>query len=391
MDKAAPKLRAGLGESLSTVHKFNTPLEQATTPSLEALQAYSLGWAMKVKGVEDVALVPSFERAIRLDPNFAMAYASLGNSYSNLGETNLGADNTRKAYELLGKVSEREQFYIESHYCGIVTGDLEKARQVYELWAQAYPRDFIPPRALGANFGQLGQYDKALVEDLASLRLRPSAPEYANVAFTYLHLGRLKEARVTVDEAQAKKLDSPGLRLLLYALAFLQNDVAGMAKQVAWAAGKPGLEDVLLADEADTAAYFGRLKKSREFSRQAVASAERTGEREVAADYEASAAMREAVLGNAADARDWTVAALKLSTGHDVECTAALAFALAGDAKAQALADDLAKRYPEDTLVQFYYLPTIHAQLAFSHGDFSRSITALETAVPYELGSDGVL
>ena len=164
-----------------------------------------------------------------------------------------------------------------------------------------------------------------------------------------------------------------------------------MAKQVAWAAGKPGLEDVLLANEADTAAYFGRLKKAREFSRQAVASAERTGAREVAADYEAGAAMREAVLGNAADARDLTVAALKLSKGHDMECVAALAFAIAGDANAQALADDLAKRYPNDTLVQFYYLPTIRAQLALSHGNFSRSITALEMTVPYELGSGGVL
>jgi eukaryotic-like serine/threonine-protein kinase len=164
-----------------------------------------------------------------------------------------------------------------------------------------------------------------------------------------------------------------------------------MAKQVAWAAGKPGLEDVWLANEADTAAYFGRLKKAREFSRQAVASAERTGERTVAADYEAGAAMREAVLGNAANARDRAVAALKLSTGRDVECVAALALAIADDAKAQALADDLAKRYREDTLVQFYYLPTIHAQLAFSHANFSRSITALEMAVPYELGSDGTL
>jgi eukaryotic-like serine/threonine-protein kinase len=211
------------------------------------------------------------------------------------------------------------------------------------------------------------------------------------VAISYLDLGRLKEARATADEAQAKKLDSPDLRFFLYLLAFSQNDVAGMAKQAAWAAGKPGLEDLLLANEADTAAYFGRLKKAREFSRQAVASAERNGEREVAADYEAGAAMREAVLGNAADARDRTVVALKLSTGHDVECVAALAFAFTGDAKAQALADDLAKRYPEDSLVQFYYLPTIHAELAFSHGDFSRSITALETAVPYELGSGSVL
>jgi len=235
MDKAAPKLRATLGESLSTVHRFNTPLEQATTPSLEALQAYSLGWATKVKGVDDAATVRLFQRAIRLDPNFAMAYALLGNSYSKLGETSLAAENTRKAYEMLGKVSEREQFYIESHYDDIVTGDLERARQVYELWAQAYPRDFIPLRAMGANYGRLGQYDKALAENLASLRLWPSAPEYANVASSYLDLGRLQEARATADEAQAKKLDSPDLRFFLYVLAFLHNDVAG------WQSKWPGL------------------------------------------------------------------------------------------------------------------------------------------------------
>ena len=164
-----------------------------------------------------------------------------------------------------------------------------------------------------------------------------------------------------------------------------------MSKQVAWTAGKLGLEDVLLANEADTAAYFGRLKKAGEFSGQAVALAKRAGETEVAADYEAGSAVREAVLGNAANARDRAVAALTLSTGRGVECVAALAFALAGEAKAQALADDLAKRYPKDTLVQFYYLPTIHAQLALSHGNFSRSITALGTAVPYELGAGGVL
>ncbi len=385
LGQTASEIRNKLGESLNTVHKFDTPLEQATTPSLEALQAYSRGWAMK--GVDDAATVPLFQRAIRLDPNFAMAYASLGNSYSKLGEASLGAENMRKAYQLVGKVSEREQYYIESHYYDIVTGDLERARQVYELWAQAYPRDFIPPRALGSNYEQLGQYDKALAESLASLRLRPSAPEYANVASSYLDLGRLQEARATTDEAQAKKLDSPDLRFFLYELAFMQNDAAGMAQQVAWSVGKPGIEDTLLDLEADTAAYSGRLRDAREFSRRAVDSAERIKEKEIAASYFALSGLREALFGNAPEARQQLVSALGLSRGRDVQYLGALALALAGDTvRAQALTDDLDKRFPENTIVRFAYLPTLHAQLALSRNDSLKAIEVLQAAVSYELG-----
>jgi eukaryotic-like serine/threonine-protein kinase len=270
---AAANLRQKLGESLSTVQKFDTPIEQATTPSLEALQAYSLGRkTLGAKG-NNAAAVPLFQRAIRLDPNFAMAYASLGTSYGNLGETSLAAENTRKAYELRERVSEREKFYIESHYYGNVTGDLEKARRAYELWVQTYPRDWLPPDNLGGIYRILGQYDKRLAENRETLRLDPASGwSYAYLVYPYLNLNRLEEARATAEEAQAKKLDSPILRIGLYQLAFLQNDAARMAQEVAWAAGKPGVEDVLLALEADTAAYSGRLGKAREFSRRAVAS-----------------------------------------------------------------------------------------------------------------------
>ncbi len=391
MDKAAAKLRGKLGESLSTVEKFDTPVEQATTPSLEALQAYSLGRKTMVGKGDPTAAVPLFQRAIRLDPNFAMAYASLGNGYHNLGEISQAAENTRKAYELRERVSEREKFYIESHYYDFVTGDLEKARQAYELLAQTYPRDVVPPDNLGSLYIQLGQYDKALAEYREAVRLDPgSGLDYANLVVGYLNLNRLEEARATAEEAQAKKFDSPYLRFDLYQLAFVRNDAAGMAQQVAWSAGKPGVEDVLLANEADTAAYSGRLGKAREFSRRAVASAERAEEKETAAGYEASAALREALFGDAAEARQRVAAALGLSTGGDVQCGAALALALAGDgARAQALADDLAKRFPENTLVQFNYLPTIHAQLALIRNDSSRAIESLQTATPYELGNVG--
>jgi serine/threonine protein kinase/Flp pilus assembly protein TadD len=391
LGKVATDMRAKLGESLSTVQKFDTPVEQATTPSLEALQAYSLGWRNQAGKGDDAAAVPLYQRAIRLDPNFAMAYATLGTSYNNLGETSLAAENIRKAYDLHGRVSEREKFYIESHYYQFVVGDLEKARRAYELWAQTYPRDRVPPGNLTYIYGALGQYDKALAEAREAFRLeQASGLSYGNLVNSYLQLNRLEEARATAEEAQAKNFDSPPLRFVLYQLAFLQNDAAGMAQQVAWAAGKSGWDDLLLASEADTAAYSGRLGKAREFSRRAVASAERAEEKETAAGYEAEAALREALYGNAAEARQRALAALALSAGRDVQYGAALALSLAGDAaRAQALADDLSKRFPDDTIVHFNYLPTIHARLALSHNDFSKATEALQAAAPYELGMPG--
>jgi eukaryotic-like serine/threonine-protein kinase len=393
LGEAAAKLREKLGESLVTVQKLDTPIEQASTPSLEALQAYSLGRKTLVGKGDWAAAVPSFQRAIRLDPNFAMAYASLGVGYSNLGETSRASENTKKAYELRERVSEREKFYIESHYYHYVTGDLEKARQAYELWAQTYPRDLVPPSNLGVIYENLGDHDKALAESREALRLDPeSGASYANLVAPYLYLNRLQEARATADEAQAKNLDSPPLRFKLYVLAFLKNDAAGMAEQVAWSAGKPGVEDALLGGEADTAAYSGRLVKARELSRRAVTSAERAEEKENAAGNEAEAALREALFGNAAEARQRAGAALELSTGRDVQFYAALALGFAGDAaRAQALADDLAKRFPEDTIVQFNYLPTIHAQLALDRNEASQAIETLRAAMPYELGQGGGL
>jgi serine/threonine protein kinase len=389
LGQAAAKLRSEVGESLGSVQKFDVPLEQATTNSLEALKNLALG--AKTQGERGAAeAIPFYKRAIELDPNFAVAYASLGGSYHNLGEPSLAAENTRKAYELRERVSEREKFYIESRYYEFVTGDLEKARQSYELWAQTYPRDVVPAGNLNLIYDYLGQYDKGLAQSRESYRLVPDGLSYSNLVIAYLFLNRLEEARATAEEAQAKNLDSPYLRINLYAISFLQNDAAGMAQQVAWAAGKSGVEDALLAAEADTAAYSGRLAKARGLSRRAVASAERAEEKETAAGYEADAAVREALFGNQAEARQRAAAVLALSTGRDVQYGAALALALAGDAhRAQALADDLGKRFPEDTIVQFNYLPTIHAQFALERNDTPRAIEALQAATPYELGLPG--
>jgi len=387
LGSAATRIRGKLGESLASVQKYDTPIEQATTPSPEAFQAYSLGRRASLDS-EWAAAVPFFERAVRLDPSFAMAYARLGTCYTNLGETTLGAQNTAKAYQLRARVSEPEKWYIESHYYENVTGDEENARKVYELWAQTYPRDFRPMPPLNGIYARLGQYDQALAAARDALRLHPaSGMNHANVVFSYLALNRIEEARAAAEVALAKNYDSWSLHDALYWLAFLRSDAAGMKQQVAWSAGKPGVENVFLVDSADTSAYAGRVAEARELSRQAAASANRAGEKEVAADHEANAALREALVGNFEQARQQAVTALAHSTGHDVQFEVGLALAMAGDEdKADRLANDLANRFPENTAVQFDYLPTIRAQVALSRNDCSKALDALQAAAPYEMG-----
>ncbi len=389
---ASTQLRKKLGESLKSLQELDTPIEQATTPSLEALQSYSLGRKTMVGMGNYTAAVPLFERSVKLDPKFAMAYAMLGTAYHNLGEKMLASQNTKKAYELRGRVSEWERFYIESHYHHFVTGDLEKARQAYEVWEQIYPREEVPAINLGVVYQSLGQYDKSLGEFREALRLGPSESlNFSNLTLAYLHLHRLSEARATAEEALTKNLDSADLRLYMYQMAFLRGDEAGMAKQVAWSSGKPGLENAMLNLEANTAAYSGKLAAAREFSRLAMAAAERAGEKEMAAGCEAGAALREALYGNAAAAEEHAVRTLTMSNGRDAQFAAALALALTGDTKrGRAIAEDLEERYPEDTIVRFNYLPTLRAQFALGAPDgATRALEALVRATPYELGVSG--
>jgi eukaryotic-like serine/threonine-protein kinase len=387
LGKAASEIRNKLGESHRTVQKFDTPLEQVTTPSLEALQAYSLGSKKDHEG-EPAAALPFFQRAIQLDPNIALAYIGLGYDYASIGEQTLAAENFKKAYDLRGRVSEREKLDIESAYYWIAIGDLEKARQTNEVFKQTYPRYAWPPNDLSFIYAQMGEYQKALAEAQEARRRDPTSGRfYATLAFAYLNLNRFEEAKTTADEGQAKNLDSPELRFTLYMLAFLKNDVAEMAQQVAWSARKLAVEDVLLVNEADTAAYSGRLKEGREFSRRAMDSAEQAGEKETAETYSAASGLREALFGNADEARRRATFALRRTAGRDVQYSAALALAYAGDeGRAQALTDDLGKRFSESTLVQFNYLPTLRAKLAVSRGNISEAIESLRTAAPYELG-----
>ena len=395
MDEAAAKLRGKLGESLTTVQKFASPIEQATTHSLEALQAYSLGMRL-LKGKSDfAAALPFFQRAIDLDPKFASAYSGLAMTYLNLSETDLASKSARRAYELRDTVSEPEKLWIETKYDEYVTGDLEKARQTCELWAQTYPRD-SNPRGIGTGiYAALGRHDRALEEARANLHLEPDiALGYGGLAMSYLALNRLDEARAATAEAVGKGLDSSLLRAILYELDFLENNRAGMAQQLDWALGKPGSEDLMLALEAQSAAYGGQLSKSRELSRRAVAAALRADEKEAAALYETAAAQREALFGNPAEASKRAYAALALSSGRDVEYGAALALALSGEGsetqeRIEKLITDLQRRFPEDTLAQFNYLPALRAQLALNRKHPSQAIEALRAAAPYELGAVG--
>ena len=391
LSQAATRLRQKLGESLSSIDKYDTPVEQATTRSLGALQAYSLGQKMMTVRGDHTAAVQQFQQAIRLDPGFAMAHALMGTAYHNLGEKNLAAESAKKSFELRERVSEREKYYIESHYYHYVTGNLEDVRKVYELWAQTYPRDLVPPGNLGVVYQSLGQYDRALEEFHEALRLAPDdALTYGNLVISYICMNRLQEAMTTAKVALAKNLDSTDLHLYQYELGFLKHDTSEPALQVEWAKGKSGLESLLLYFEANSAAYSGQLRKSRELFRQAQSSAERAGEKDRAAGAEASAALSEALFGNVADARRRATAAIGQSIGKDGKFVAALALALAGDSSgAQGMADDLAKQFPWDTIVQFNYLPTIRAQLALTRNDGAKALELLEAAAPYELGLAG--
>jgi eukaryotic-like serine/threonine-protein kinase len=384
---AATALRGRLGESLASVQKFDVPVE-ATTPSLEALKAYSMGViAGRTKG--DAEAIPFMKRAIELDPNFAMAYAGLAIEYGNLGQATLAAENGRKAYELRDRVSEREKYRISAFYFNDVNGELEKGTEAYELWAKSYPRDSVPPTNLGANYSALGQYDKSIAEAQAALHIEPTIVDYSNLALSYVAAGRIQDARQTLVEAQQKNFDSFLIRSNLYNLAFLAGDNAEMDRQVAWAAGRPGEEDQMLNNHADTQAYYGRMGKARDFSRRAVDSAVRSDAKETGAVWLTFQALRESEVSNAAEARQAVTRALALAPGRYVKVLAALALARSGDtARSRAMLDALRKAEPNNTILKVYWFPVIEASLALDEHAPDRAILALEPALPYELGGN---
>jgi eukaryotic-like serine/threonine-protein kinase len=389
LGKAASEMRRKLGESLSTVQKFNTPLEQATTPSLEALQAYNLGWQAFFAHGDSAAAVSFFQRAAQLDPNFAMAYWGMAQSYAFVGETTLAGESQLKAYELRERLSELERLKIE---CDVAPqGDVMKAMRSCELGSRMYPREGFFHDDLGVYLDGLGRYEAGLKEKLEAGRLAPYNALYCRtVAYGYLYLNRVEEAEAAAKEAPTKCLDAHP-EFILYDIAFYRGDAAEMGQQVSRATGLPGVEDLLLASDADTSAYFGHLGKARELSRRAADSAQLAAEKETAAGYYAISASREALFGDAAEARQQASVAKRRSTGRDLDYGVALALAYAGDAtRAQTLADDLDKSSPEDTLLQLNYLPALRAKVALLHSNPQKALDILRVASPYELGLPAV-
>ena len=384
---AATALRKKLGESLSSVDKFDAPLDQVTTPSLEALKALSVGRKiLQEKGPE--AAIPSFQRAVELDPNFAAAYSALGISYSNLREPGLASENLQKAYDLRDKVSEREKFRISANYYLLVTGELEKAIQTYEIWAQTYPRNNEPYGNLGVDYTYLGQYELAVNASLEDLRLFPgSAAAFTNLVGLYTALNRPADAKAKYQEAIAHKVNNPLLHGNRYGVAFYEGDVAEMERQVEGQKNKPG-EDVLLSFASDTDAFYGRLASAREKTQRAVEAARRGDATETAAEWQMNSALREAEFGNTIRARQEIASALATAGTQDVQTLAALALARTGDAtQARRLADDLARRFPLNTIINRYWLPTIDASIEIGRNNPAKALERLRTATDYELGT----
>lgn len=390
LDGLTTEMRQRLGEPKSSIEQYNTPVARAATASLEAMKAYTSG--RKAAGTGDfTSAMPQFREATRLDPNFAAPYTMLALCYYAVGDEALAAESTKKAFELRDRVSARQKFQIESHYYEVVNGDLEKARQTYELAEQTYPGDALMPLHLWDIYSSLGLYDKGVEVARKAAALDPgSTVSYVTLANAYLEAHRLDEARVVIDEALSKKRDSAQLHIFLYQIAFLQGDAPGVDEQVTWATGKPRVQDIMTKMEADRAGYHGRMEKARELSKKAVAGSEKSEDREQAGRWETEAALREALSGNSTEARTQVAAALAQSKDRDLEYGAALALAYVKEvAKAETLADDLAKRFPEDTLVQFNYLPTIRAEISLSRNEPAAAVETLRAALPYEFGNTG--
>jgi len=389
-------LRTRLGESRATVEKHSMPLADATTPSLEALKAYSTGMKVNVAS-GTAAAIPFFQRAVAIDPKFAIAYAILGLAYSGAGESVLSAQNTTRAWQWRDRVSDRERFFIDFTYDRQVTGNLEKAYQTLELWLQTYPRGPLSephPEALlgGLATHGTGRFDRGIE---TARKLTVADPDflygYANLASAYFYVDRFEEAESVLRRATERKLDDPGLLMIGYNLAVLMGDKGQMDRTVSLAKGIPGAEHQLANAEALALVRSGRLKLARQSSDRARELAGQAGRREAAASYQAARAVWEAVCGNAAAAKTNAAAALALSNGRDVEYAVALAWALSGDSsRSQPLADDLEKRFPEDTFVKFTYVPVLRALSALERGKPTDSVEQLQVALPYELAVNGL-
>jgi tetratricopeptide (TPR) repeat protein len=390
LSRIAVQIRTRLGESLATVQERSTPLEQATTSSLEALKAYSAGReAVFARG--SVSAIPHLQRAIAIDPQFAMAHADLGFFSWNMGQTDLGAEEVRIAYALRDRVSDRERLYILMLYDREVTGNLQKELQTLESWAQTYPRDYNAPGIIGGWVTRgTGQYERGIQASQEALRLNPDIPfPYDSLALHNLCLNRFTEAADALQRAAERKQEHPEFLVQRYYLAFLKGDQTAMEREIARAPGEHA-EDWMSHNQALVLARSGRMRQARTMWEHAIAMAQQAGKREIAALYEAAEAVCEADFGNTVAAKERARAALDLAKGRDVEYAAAFALVLSGDsAGSQKLAADLEKRFPEDTPVQFEYLPTLGALSALAHRAPLDAVERLQRAVPYDFALPG--
>ena len=390
---AASSLRGKLGESLSSVQRFDKPLEQATTSSLEALKAFSQAMAFRDRGA-GAESIPFFERAVELDPNFGLAYRFLGRTYGNLGEQGRQIEYIQKAYDLRGRVSERERFALEAIYFQEITGELDQAIKTLEFMARAYPRDRLPANNLSGHYADMGQFDKALEAALENMRLDPNSVfPYLAVARSYRVLNRFEEAKSVLEKAIAQKLESGAIRIGFYQIAFLEGDAAAMQRHADWARGKPDEFDMLRI-QAEAAAFSGKLREARELYQRGIELAQRRNFPQNAADDTAIESLMEAHFGNYREAREKATAALAMARAHnDVEPRLediALVLALsAASGQAQALIDEAAQRRPKDTLLNALRLPTARAAIEIQRGNPAQAIQLLNAAAPYELGRGG--
>jgi eukaryotic-like serine/threonine-protein kinase len=386
LEGTATSLRQRLGETLPSIHKYDTPIKEATTGSLEALQAYSL--ALNVDRSAGTA-IPLLKRATELDPNFAMAYAQMGNQYFNFNRPREGRAALKRAYELRQRVSERERFYIETHYYSFVTGQLQKAAEIYQLWQRIYPRDLIPYNNLSSIYLDLGQIDKAVSQGQEALRLNSTEPAvYLNLCVGYMGLNQFDKVEEALHEAAANKVEDVRFLLRRYELAFALDDLSEMNRQVAKATGMPEIEGWLLSSQASTAAYHGRLKNARLLSRRAIESAKHDGDKETALAYDAIGALREAELGNRGAAIRLATSAANCDCSQQTLALGALALARAGAAgRALAMARRLKQSFPDDTLSNEYWLPIIRAAIELNSRNSSRAIASLDAVRRYELAT----
>jgi tetratricopeptide (TPR) repeat protein len=386
LDRAASSLRRTLGESLPSVQKFAAPLEEATTSSLEALKAFSLGQAEHQKLADDKA-VPHLKSAVELDPNFAMAYATLGVAHSNLGEREQASDYLKKAFELKERASEREKLYISAHYYEFVTGQFEKTIEVYQSWNEIYPRDTTPLDNLALAYSEIGQHEKSLANASEAMRLDAKDRfAYQNVVIAYEALNRHEEAKAIAEQAIAQNVDSFGVHMVLYGIAFMRGDAAGMQREIAWAAGKPD-EPYMIFVEGMAEYALGRAHRARETATRATNLAQRQGLKEAAAMVRGMGALWEAELGNIQEARQEASEALSISPSRLARVASAIVLARSGDTnRSEKILQELAKESPFDTLLNNVFLPAARAIMEMQRNNPTRAITLLAAASPYELG-----